>query len=188
MRKAIFVAFLLILGSVVLGATVLREPIAWAATPFQNVIVSNDASNPVLTKVTNNASAPVPVTLPQWQGEPYVTSRVVLGSQCNDFPAIPAGKILYAQRVIVRFNVAPGMTGSAGLRFQPLGAGSSSLLDAAVHRTSPAQQIAGIYDAYAGVLEIGQPTASTMEACTFAGAEDDIAGTFTVMGYLLPAS
>ena len=47
MRKAVFVAFLLMLGSMVLGATVLREPFAWAATPFQNVIVANDASAPV---------------------------------------------------------------------------------------------------------------------------------------------
>ena len=47
MRRALFVACLLMLGSAVLGATVLREPFAWAATPFQNVIVSNDASKPV---------------------------------------------------------------------------------------------------------------------------------------------
>ena len=52
MRKAVFVAFLLVLGSVLLGATVLREPIAWAASPFQQVIVANDASAPVPTKVT----------------------------------------------------------------------------------------------------------------------------------------
>ena len=63
MRRAVFVAFLLILGSAVLGATVLREPMAWAASPFTSVIVANDASAPVPTKVTNNASAPVPVTV-----------------------------------------------------------------------------------------------------------------------------
>ena len=176
MRRAVFVAFLLILGSAVLGATVLREPIAWAASPFQSVIVANDPS------------APVPVKAAPWQGEPYITSRVVLGARCNDLPAIPAGKILFAQRAIVSFNVAPGMTGSAGLQFQPLGAGGPSLLDLPVHQSSRAQQVAGIYDGYRGVLELGQPTASTMQACMFAGAEDDIAGSVTVMGYLLPAS
>lgn len=57
MRKAVFVAFLLMLGSAVLGATVLREPFAWAATPFQSVIVANTADNPVL--VTQTGTVPV---------------------------------------------------------------------------------------------------------------------------------
>ncbi len=38
--------FVLVL-SAVLGATVLREPIAYAASPFQNVVVTNTAANPV---------------------------------------------------------------------------------------------------------------------------------------------
>ena len=50
MRKAVFVAFLLMLGSAVLGATVLHEPFAWAATPFQNVIVANTDDMPVPVK------------------------------------------------------------------------------------------------------------------------------------------
>lgn len=57
MRKAIFVAFLLMLGSAVLGATVLREPFAWAATPFESVIVANTANNPV--PVTQTGTVPV---------------------------------------------------------------------------------------------------------------------------------
>src|SRR5690349_8244493 len=47
MRKAIIAATLLVLGSAVLGATVLREPFAAAATPFENVIIGNDNSHPV---------------------------------------------------------------------------------------------------------------------------------------------
>lgn len=69
MRKALIPAFLLVLGSVILGATVLREPLAKAATPFTNVIVGNTSSNPVPVdeqgtadvKVTNS-SLPVNVT------------------------------------------------------------------------------------------------------------------------------
>ena len=47
MRKALIPAFLLLLGSTVLGATVLREPIARAAAPISSVFVSNDAAHPV---------------------------------------------------------------------------------------------------------------------------------------------
>jgi hypothetical protein len=46
MRKLLVVAVLLV-GSAALGATVLREPLAEAASPFTNVIVSNPATNPV---------------------------------------------------------------------------------------------------------------------------------------------
>jgi hypothetical protein len=44
MRKALMPAFLLLLGSALLGATVLHEPLAHAA---QAIFISNDASNPV---------------------------------------------------------------------------------------------------------------------------------------------
>lgn len=43
-------ALLVLLLSAVLGATVLREPIAYAASPFQSVIVANPADNPVPVK------------------------------------------------------------------------------------------------------------------------------------------
>jgi hypothetical protein len=46
MRKSI-VILMLIVGSTVLGATVLREPIAQAASPFTNVIIGNTAANPI---------------------------------------------------------------------------------------------------------------------------------------------
>jgi len=53
MRKALIPAFLLVLGSMVLGATVLREPIAHATSPFQPVIVGNDTAHPVPTREQN---------------------------------------------------------------------------------------------------------------------------------------
>src|SRR5262245_13613671 len=52
MKKWPFVALLLV-GATVLGATVLREPIGYAASPFQNVIVGNDATNPVPVREQN---------------------------------------------------------------------------------------------------------------------------------------
>src|SRR5262245_10096747 len=46
MKKWLFVALLLV-GATILGATVLREPIGYAASPFTNVIIGNDATHPV---------------------------------------------------------------------------------------------------------------------------------------------
>ena len=47
MRKALIPAFLLVVAAIVLGSTLFREQIAHAATPFQNVIVTNTPTNPV---------------------------------------------------------------------------------------------------------------------------------------------
>jgi hypothetical protein len=102
--------------------------------------------------------------------------------------AIPAGQVLFAQRAIVDFNVAPGRTGSAAIRLTPLGAASSKFIDIPAEPSAPAQQVAGIYDRYMGVIELGQPATGTPEGCFFAGSEDVLRGTITLMGFLVPAS
>lgn len=53
MRRALVPAFLLLLGSVVLAATVLREPLAKAATPIASVFVTNDSSHPLPVREQN---------------------------------------------------------------------------------------------------------------------------------------
>jgi hypothetical protein len=53
MKKALIPAFMLALASTVLGATVLREPLAWAAAPIASVLVTNDESNPVPVREQN---------------------------------------------------------------------------------------------------------------------------------------
>jgi hypothetical protein len=53
MRKALIPAFLLLLGSTILGATALREPLARAAVPIASVFVTNDASRPVPVREQN---------------------------------------------------------------------------------------------------------------------------------------
>ncbi len=47
MRRGVLAGVLLVVCGAALGATALHEPIASAATPFMNVIVGNDATNPV---------------------------------------------------------------------------------------------------------------------------------------------
>jgi hypothetical protein len=53
MRKVLTTVFLLLLVSAVLGATVLREPLAQAAAPIASVFVSNDASSPIPVREQN---------------------------------------------------------------------------------------------------------------------------------------
>jgi hypothetical protein len=53
MGKVAATVFLLLLGSAVLGATVLREPLAQASAPIASVFVSNDASSPVPVREQN---------------------------------------------------------------------------------------------------------------------------------------
>lgn len=53
MRKALIPALLLVLGAIILGATLFPEQIVHAATPFTNVVVGNTTSNPVPVTVQN---------------------------------------------------------------------------------------------------------------------------------------
>ena len=63
MRHKVLLALLLIVLSAVLGATVLRDQIATAASPFQSVIVGNTADNPVPVKQQGTADVNVTNTL-----------------------------------------------------------------------------------------------------------------------------
>lgn len=47
MRRGALTGLLLVVCGAALGATVLHEPIATAASPFQNVIIGNSSDNPV---------------------------------------------------------------------------------------------------------------------------------------------
>src|SRR6516164_6354037 len=76
MRKALVPAFLLVLGAVILGATVFREQLVQAATPFQNVVVTNTSTNPI------------PV---QQQGSSSVTGTVGIDPTKNAVKLDPGG-------------------------------------------------------------------------------------------------
>jgi hypothetical protein len=105
MRRAVFVAFLLMLGSSVLGATVLREPFAWAAAPVQNVIVKNEPANPVPVTVGNlPAVQDVTVQAPELWGK-----RVSLaGTNPATFICPPAGKQFIVQSFSAGATVPEG--------------------------------------------------------------------------------
>jgi hypothetical protein len=99
MRRALLLALLLVAASAILGATVLREPIAVAASPFTNVIVGNTADKPVpvtgtvaidgAVQVTSTAAAPVPYQHAIFFNQsPETCTQFVCVVQ---FPAVPAG-------------------------------------------------------------------------------------------------
>jgi hypothetical protein len=104
-KLGLALALLVLLVSAVLGATVLREPIAFAAGPFQNVIVTNTASNPVPVTVGNiPAVQDVAVRAPELWGK-----RVSLA---GDGPAVficpPAGKKFIVQSFSAHATVPAG--------------------------------------------------------------------------------
>jgi len=157
---------------------------AWAAEKPLPVTVAN----PVLPVEVSNAD-PIPVVsqpAPLWQGTPYVSARVIFGSGCQALETIPAGKVLFVQRVIASFNVAPGRSSTAAIKIS-IG-GNIDYLYVPSYASGPVHQSFGVYDGYQGVLEVGLPTAVVPEACFFGVGADDVRGRLTVTGFLLPAS
>src|SRR5262245_49948691 len=91
MKRAILVGLLLVVVSAVLGATVLREPIATAAAPITNVLVTNTATNPV----------PVREVSPSQQAQPAYFRGADAGTHPPLIPAVPAGKRLVITYIYV---------------------------------------------------------------------------------------
>lgn len=113
MKKALIPAFLLLLGSTILGATVLREPLAQAAAPIASVFVSNDASSPIPVREQNlDANGNVKV---HEQGTANVNVNGVVTTQ----PAQPANSFSLAPRGIGDLQTEEGCDQSlpAGTRW-----------------------------------------------------------------------
>lgn len=146
----------------------------------QDVVVRNTDAEPVPVR---------PTPPPLWQGTSYVSDVVVLNGGCEPlFDPIPAGQTLFINRVVVDFNVAPGTDGSAVLRLHTASPTVEHFIEIPAHPSAPALQVVGLYDRYQGVLEVGQPTTTTPEACFNGSPSSDIAGKLTVLGYLLPSN
>jgi hypothetical protein len=104
-KVGIAIALLVLLLSVVLGATVLREPIAYAASPIQNVFIANTASQPVPVTVGNLPVVQnVAVQAPELWGK-----RISLaGTAPSTFICPPAGKKFIVQSFSARAIVPVG--------------------------------------------------------------------------------
>jgi hypothetical protein len=165
-------------AGLVLGAAV--PTVSGAADSFKDVIVRNDDSNPVPVR---------PTPPPLWQGTPYHDVAIVFNAgvvQCEAMNPIPAGTVLFLERVISNFNVPPGASGFAQVSVSPLGAPTASLF-IPTFPTAPALQVAGLYDQYAGSLEVGLPV-TAVEACVAGGNDEAPArARIEVIGFLMPA-
>ena len=106
MKKAIITALLLVLGSVVLGATVFPEQLARATPGIQDVFVTNSTREPV--PVHEQGTADVSVTnaplAVRESGETAVQRSLGwtipgCGGAATDFYTVPAGKYLRIEQV-----------------------------------------------------------------------------------------
>jgi hypothetical protein len=109
MKKAIIPAFLLVLGSTVLGATVLQERLAWAAPPLPSVFVANDAASPVPAREQNvDADGNIKV---HEQG----TSRV----RVEGVPSVKLAEEPFGQAVTLAFHDSGDRTATAPISVPP---------------------------------------------------------------------
>jgi hypothetical protein len=106
MRKAVIPAFLLLLGGTVLGATVLREPVAKAASPIVSVFVNNTAAHPVPVHETNtDANGNINVHEQGTAAVQQAGTPVHIHLQLSNTPyTVPAGKRLIIQYVNATMN------------------------------------------------------------------------------------
>jgi len=127
-RKKVGLGIAVLVVSAVLGATVLREPIATAASPFQSVIIANSDTQPVPVKqqgsIALTGTANVNVTNSSLrvttEEEPYEhttffnqTATTCTQFVCTvSFPAVPAGKRLVITYASARWALTAGGSGA----------------------------------------------------------------------------
>src|SRR5262245_51054513 len=130
MRKAFIGAFLLVLGSVLLGGTVFAEPIANAAKTFDTVLIGNDSTQPapVSQQGTANVAVTGAVKLDPTQntvklgGQPIQVQQVGgaeatpfsvaqdafsngdTGTNCTDVTTLPTGTVVIESLDVLGFS------------------------------------------------------------------------------------
>ena len=82
--------------------------------------------------------------------------------------------------VSVRYSVPPGTFGSARLLVTPFGGGSAVGVPLPTPRVAPVSQAAGLYDGYAGALDLGGLPAVVAQYCQ---SGVDSAGSMAVIGF-----
>jgi hypothetical protein len=121
MRRALIPALLLVLLSVVLGATVFREPVAWAAQAVDATIIGPLDGNGNV-RVHEQGTANVRVT-DNPARSPFVTVRPLSladgdASAFGPVATVPLGKRLVIDYISGRMNVPTGQTGAFELTAQ----------------------------------------------------------------------
>ena len=123
MRRVIGAVALLLACSAILGATVFREQVAWAATPFQNVLVTNTPDKPVpvvgTVEIEGTSTVQVAAELDPYEHSDFFNQGPDTCTQfvcAVRFPAVPAGKRLVITYASARWRLtAGGLSPSASL-------------------------------------------------------------------------
>jgi hypothetical protein len=98
MRIKLLAAFVFLVGSAVLGATVLQEPLARAAAPIASVFVSNDASHPVPVR---DLAAPGD-TATRYSSAAETCCNLLMQGGTTVVPTVPVGQRFIATYASVR--------------------------------------------------------------------------------------
>ena len=159
-KFGIGLAVLVVGLSAVLGATVLREPIAIAATPFQNVIVANTANQPVPVAVASNANV-VRTAVPNAQSLtvrfPTVTANDLGTCNVAVFDLPPDVPVILNSAVIeFGHGAVPADTPRASINIRmrsAAGTGSAAIRD--VHVAVPITQAATGFGGASGIVDLG---------------------------------
>ena len=157
--------------------------------------VAQGVLRPVMALIVNDSSNPVPVTVQgnvsvdpaaAWTGTPYAVSHVNINRAANGFESCEqvfsaaAGTAVILKTVSVRYSVPPGTFGSARLLVTPFGGGSAVGVPLPTPRVAPVSQAAGLYDGYAGALDLGGLPAVEAQYCQ---SGVDSAGSMAVIGF-----
>jgi hypothetical protein len=181
-------ALLVLLLSAVLGATVLREPIAYAASPFQSVIVANTNDQPVPVK--QQGTVPVTVGNPAAPAEPYLVAihcgtsvETDACTEVHDTP-IPDGKRFVIQSVAGSGNADVGdALVNFNLAVQTNGVGGNFALGGGAYRTD---QFHTYSNAEARQVTLYADGGTRLFFGVLASADTHISATLYVSGYLVP--
>jgi hypothetical protein len=141
MRQALIPAFLLVLGSAVLGATVLREPVAWAAQAVSASIISPlDSHGNVAVHEQGTARV---TDVGDASFDPLLVSTGLAGGEIGQITQpVPVGKRL----IVTWLNLsAINYAGPAAVQCQisivaPLPGGGTVITNVATLRLLPAEE------------------------------------------------
>lgn len=143
-KVVIGVAVLMLTLSAVLGATVLREPIAFAAQPVTGVIVGNTASQPVpVTGTIQVADGRVP-----FETRLNVQAEDGVSNASNGFD-VPTGKRLVVEFISVFVGLPKGQKPLVGINAESGGLGFIMPLNLEGTRANSI----GTFDDYTGAMK-----------------------------------
>ena len=163
----VMAAVLVTLGLVGMIMSAHHVSAAPPVTAGPNVTIAGPLPVPVSVE---GAVSVVPPAAPLWPGTPFAKSTVVLNNdptgfqQCEDLFTAAAGTAVILKTLSGDFNVPPGQDSDLSVRIRVPG-GSFVPVEIPSTRTAPVGQTTGLYDGYAGSLEMGGLPVVQLQVC-----------------------